>query len=123
TSVSLKDSLGNKIQSLTEIVILSETEAIVKTVADKPTSLYTYDNGQTWTYKLNQPKSLFQVNDVLIGISHIPNPPYGFTSSWRMLRSTNKGESYDTLAHPIGLNGSGFNNSYKKGYENISFVS
>ena len=120
----LKDSLGNKIQSLTEIVILSETEAFVKTVATNPTTLYTNDNGATWSYyEYNQPKSLFQVNDTLIGFDHLPVPPFGFTKALGILRSTNKGVSYDTISFPpAGLLGNDFNNQFKKGYENISFI-
>ncbi len=120
----LKDSLGNKIFSLTEIVILSETEAFVKTVEANAKTFYTTDNGLSWSYyKYKQPKSLFQVNDTLIGLDHLPVPPYGFTKALAILRSTNMGETYDTIAFPpAGLAGNNFNNVNKKGYENISFI-
>ncbi len=120
----LKDSLGNKIFSLTEIVILSETEAFVKTVEANAKTFYTTDNGLSWSYyKYKQPKSLFQVNDTLIGLDHLPVPPYGFTKALAILRSTNMGKTYDTIAFPpAGLAGNNFNNVNKKGYENISFI-
>ena len=121
STLILKDTLGNKIQMLTEIVVMSETEAIVKTVAANPTSLYTDDKGLTWSYKKNQPKSLFMVNDTLIGIDHLQFTQ--FTKAFGVLRSTNKGETYDTISIlPTGLSGNDFNNQFKKGYENISFV-
>lgn len=121
SSSTLKDSLGNKIQTLTEIVILSETEAIVKQVTANPVAVITDDAGITWDFmETRQPKSLFNVNDTLIGIDHIAQ---GFITVFGLLRSIDQGQTYDTIAvGPSGLFGNGFHNQFKKGYENISFV-